>query len=264
MRSRNASQPSVRWRQVLACPRAPMSSDHPQQPERERGVGARAAARGARRACSAVRVRSGSIATMWAPPSCAAEHVLPGVVAAGQRVGAPQQDQLGVHERLRVHARRRCRSCTRRPRAPPPSRPSSCGARRPSTFHSRRPAWPSSPWMNPSVPVPWNGQIASPPCSAITACSRSAISSSASSQEIRSKRPSPLAPDPPQRVQQPVRRPGVLEVAVDLGAQRAVGERVLAVAAQAHRLPVLHGDHPASRCPGSRAGRRRSLPPLRG
>ena len=33
----------------------------------------------------------------------------------------------------------------------------------PSTFHSRWPARPSSPWTYPSVPVPWNGQIASPP-----------------------------------------------------------------------------------------------------
>ena len=43
--------------------------------------------------------------------------------------------------------------------------------------------------------------------------------------------PFALAPGAPERVQQPIRRPRVVEIAVDLRAQRAVRERVLAVSA---------------------------------
>ena len=92
--------------------------------------------------------------------------------------------------------------------------------------------------------MPWNGQIASPPCRSRTACSRSAISPSASSQEIRSKRPSPLAPVRRSGCSEPVGRARVVEVARDLGAQRAARERVVRVAAQPDRLAVAHGHQP--------------------
>ena len=96
------------------------------------------------------------------------------------------------------------------------------------------------------MPVPWNGQIASPPNSSRTACSlRGDLV-----QRLVPRDPLELAralrADAAQRVQQPVRRARVLEVAVDLRAQRAGGERVLAVAPQPHGLAVLDGHDPAA------------------
>ncbi len=64
----------------------------------------------------------------------------------------------------------------------------------PRTFHNRLPARPWSPWRKPRVPVPWYGQIASPPWRSIVCFSRCAISSRALSQSMRSNRPSPLRP----------------------------------------------------------------------
>ena len=55
-----------------------------------------------------------------------------------------------------------------------------------------------------------------------------------------------LGADAAERVQQPVGRARVLEVAGDLVAQRAARERVVGRAAEAHRLPVADRDDPAA------------------
>ena len=60
----------------------------------------------------------------------------------------------------------------------------------------------------------------------------------ASSHVICSKRPSPLRPDAAQRMQEPVRAVDGVEVVVDLAAQRAARERVVAVRRAASCPPV--------------------------
>ena len=99
-------------------PRAPMSTITPQQPERERRVGARQRRQVLVGLRSAVRVRSGSIATTCAPCLRARQDELPQVVAARQRVRAPQQDQLGLRRTSPGPCRPRCRSCSVAPDAP--------------------------------------------------------------------------------------------------------------------------------------------------
>ena len=59
--------------------------------------------------------------------------------------------------------------------------------------------------------------------------------------------PFALGADPPLRVRQPVGAVESVEVVVDLAAERAPGERVLADAAQADRPAVFHGDVPGAR-----------------
>ena len=59
--------------------------------------------------------------------------------------------------------------------------------------------------------------------------------------------PLALAPDALERVQDAVRRGGVVQIAVDLRAQGARGERMVAVPAQLHGLAVLDRDDPAAR-----------------
>jgi hypothetical protein len=59
--------------------------------------------------------------------------------------------------------------------------------------------------------------------------------------------PGAFRADAPHRVQQTVRRARVVEVAVELVAQRAAGERMRAVAFEADGHPVLHGHDPAAR-----------------
>lgn len=53
---------------------------------------------------------------------------------------------------------------------------------------------------------------------------------------------SALEPPAPHRVEQTVRRPGVVDVGVHLGAQDTAGEGMLGIAPQSHRAPVLDGD----------------------
>ena len=69
----------------------------------------------------------------------------------------------------------------------------------------------------------------------------SAISSSASSHETRSNLPRALWADAAQRVQEPIAMVGSLDVAIDLGAEKAAGERVIRVAGNAHGAPVFDG-----------------------
>ena len=66
--------------------------------------------------------------------------------------------------------------------------------------------------------------------------------SSASSQEMRAKRPSPLRPHAPHRVQDALGAVDALEVLVHLGAEEALREAVVGVAADRHRAAVLDLD----------------------
>jgi hypothetical protein len=58
--------------------------------------------------------------------------------------------------------------------------------------------------------------------------------------------PFALRADAPERVEQPVGRARVVEVAGDLGAQGAAGERVLGVAAEVDGLAVAHRHDPGA------------------
>ena len=192
MRSRNASQPTVCVREVLAVLRAHVD-DHPQQPERERGVGARERRQvlvGALGRARAQRVDRDDVRAALARR----EHELPQVVAARERVRAPQQDQVGLGERLRVHPGRGPGRVAGAPASPPPSRPSSGGATRRarSTAAARR--GPPAPGCSRACRCPGTARSPRRRTPSRTSCSRSAISASASSHEIRSKRPSPFAP----------------------------------------------------------------------
>ena len=60
------------------------------------------------------------------------------------------------------------------------------------------------------------------------------------------RRPDALGPDPDHRVGQPVGPVDRVQVPVDLAAQRAPGERVVAVAGDGHRPAVLHGQLPGA------------------
>ena len=84
--------------------------------------------------------------------------------------------------------------------------------------------------------------MASGPNSAAMACKRAAISSSASSQVMRSKRPSPLAPDAPLRIEQAVGRVFALQIAGDFAAQKSARDGMLGIAAQAGAFAVLDVD----------------------
>ena len=202
-RASSSGQPT-RVRRELVAVRGARVEDDVHQAERQRGVGA-----GQRRevlvARSAVRVRSGSIATTCAPAcSRLAARTSSWWMAVDERVRAPQQDQLRVGERLRVDAdlaavvaAAAARAGGRADRRVEPRR----------AEHVQQPlAGTPEPWTSPSVPGAEERQIASRPCRSIAGCSPRRSRSSASSHEIRSKRPSPFAPDPPQRVQQPVGR----------------------------------------------------------
>ena len=68
--------------------------------------------------------------------------------------------------------------------------------------------------------------------------------------------PLALAAHAPQRVQQAVGAVDALEVAVHLGAEEALREAVVGVAAERDRAAVLDLHRSSRRCPGSRAGRR--------
>ena len=71
--------------------------------------------------------------------------------------------------------------------------------------------------------------------------------SSASSQEIRSNRPSPLLPDPLHRVEQPIRAVDPLEVSGHLLAEEPAREGMIGVAPQLDRDAVLDRDQHAAR-----------------
>ncbi len=58
--------------------------------------------------------------------------------------------------------------------------------------------------------------------------------------------PLALAPDTPERMEQPVGRLGVLKVPVELDAQSPTGVGVIAVARELDCPPVLHGHDPAA------------------
>ena len=154
-------------------------------------------------------------------------------VAVGEPgVGAPQQDQPAVAQLERVERRGRCRWSSAR-RAPTVGPQIARTSRLAPRWWKKRPSRPmidSRLWL----PASLNGRTASAPCSAITACSRAAISASASSHEICSNSPAPFGPDAAQRVEDPVRAVHAVEEAVDLRAQLALAERVVGAAAELH------------------------------
>ena len=108
---------------------------------------------------------------------------------------------------------------------------------------------PSRPMIDSRLwlPASLNGRIASAPCSAMTAWSRSAISASASSHEIGSKWPAPFGPTRRSGWRMPVGAVHAVEEAVHLRAQLALAERMVGPAAELHRPPVGDGDLPAAR-----------------
>ena len=76
---------------------------------------------------------------------------------------------------------------------------------------------------------------------------RVAISSSASSHEIRANFPEPFRADAAHRMEQPVLVIRALDVPVDLRAEEAARERMLRVARDAHGAPRLHRDEHGAR-----------------
>ena len=208
--------------------------DHPQQPERQRGVGAgerRQVLVGALGRARAQRVDRHHVRAALARR----EHELPQVVAARQRVRAPQQDQVGLGERLRVH---------------PGGGPGRvAGAPRPRHRAGRHPVMRGAE----DVPEPLPGAAlqsldVAERARALERPDRLAAPFRADlvqpfgdlGQRVVPRDPLEatlaLGADALERMQEPVRRARVIEVAVDLGAQRAGGEGMVAVAAQADGL----------------------------
>ena len=118
------------------------------------------------------------------------------------------------------------------------------------------------------MPVPWNGQIASPPCASRIGGEPLGDLAERVVPADPLEPPLALGADAAQRVQQPVGRARVVEVAGDLGAQRAARERVVGAAAQPHGLAVAHRHDPAQpsgqssgQAPGTSRSMLETLPP---
>ena len=229
MRSLNSGQPRV-WFARYSRSSAPRVDDHvaagrARARRRCPGSGARCSS-----ACAAVRVLQRVDRDDVRALLARLEDELPQVVAARQRVRAPQQDQLRVLEGLGVHPGRGAGHVGR-----------ALAARDAAGGHvvARRAEHVPQPLAGAALealdvaerarPLERPDRLAAELVADRVQLGRRS-SASASSQPIRSKLPLALAADALERVQEPVRRPGVLEIAVDLGAQRARGERMLAVA----------------------------------
>ena len=165
----------------------------------------------------------------------------------GQRVAAPQDDELREAQRLRDPSPRGCRRACSRCRTRRRSCRSSSGAARRRGRSTAGAPRRTRPGGAPCCRSRRRARSPPAPNSRMTPANRSAISSSASSQEMRSNSPPPLRTDAPHRIQEPLRRLGVRDVVVELGAQDAAREGVLGIALEPHRAPVLHGHDPAAR-----------------
>ena len=143
---------------------------------------------------SAVRLRYGSIATSFAPrrlASCARD---PEVQVRGDRIAAPDEDQTAVDVLLEIHAHRR---------ADDGAPAGLAGGRADRAVEQRRAQPVEEPPVHRRTALQ-QAHRARRSCRAGSPAARhrirrsrgsaSAISSSASSQEMRSKRPSPFAP----------------------------------------------------------------------
>ena len=231
-------------RDVVAVEQA-LGDQHVHHAERERAVGAGQQRDVLRCTSPPTGCGTGSIAITLAPRRFGLLHARPEVQVGDDRVGAPDQDQLRLVEALRVHADR---AAERRLEAGLAGATSTACGRAARRRAGGRSAGPSSC----TAPCPWcrrscSGRMV---CgsSAASAFRRAAISSSASSQVMRSNLPSPFRPTRFMRIQQPVGRVGALEVVRDLGAQRAVGER------HASGSPWIFVATPSSTVTSMRAG----------
>ncbi len=190
---------------------------------------------------SAVWLRYGSMATSFAPRRFASCARRPEVQVGNDRIAAPDQDQPAVLELLDVGPHRRADG--RDPAGLAGASRRWCG-RAATRRAGGRSGDPSSRIAGgPSFPRRSTGR--SPAGRRARRRSRrtaSAIVSSASSQEMRSKRPSPFLPT--RLIGCSTRSVGVgaLEVARDLGAQRAGGRRMVRRAAHVDRAAVLDRD----------------------
>ena len=244
MRSLNSGQPrvcSARYCAVLGAAR----DDHVEQAERERGVGAR------ERREVLVRLRGGAGPERVDRDDVRAllarlEDELPQVVAARQRVRPPQQDQLRVLEGLGVHPGRRAGHVG-----------GALAARDAAGGHvvARGAEHVPQPLARAALEALHVPERARP----LKGPDRLAAELVADRVQLGGDRlqrlvpadplelPLALAADALERVQEPVRRPGVLEIAVELRAQRARRERMLAVALEVDGAArVVDGHHPAA------------------
>ncbi len=172
-------------------------------------------------------------------------HELEDVVAARERVRAPQQDELGVHERLGVHPGG---GAGRVARADP-----ACDAARRHLVVGRAEHVPQR-----LAGAAFQALHVAERARALERPDRLAAELVADLQQAFGDLGGGLVPadaleatlalraDAAQRVQQPVVGSDVIQIAVDLGAQRARGVRVIAVPAQAGGLAVLDRDDPAA------------------
>ena len=197
------------------------------------GSGARCSSAWRRCACAPGRSRRGARRCLRA-----ASDELPDVVVAGERVRAPEQDQLARARTPPGPCRRWCRSCSAGRRGPAIEQMVMRAATRRARSRAARRRGPRGPGGSRACRSPGTARSPRRRARRATACSRSAISPSASSQRDPLEPALALGADAPQRVQEPVGRARVLEVARHLRAQRAARERVLGVAAQLHGLAV--------------------------
>ncbi len=84
------------------------------------------------------------------------------------------------------------------------------------------------------------------PSLAMIACSRAAMSSSASSQLTALELPRALRSGPAQRIEDAIRTVDAIEVVIDLRAEPAAGERVIRVAHELRGHAVLDADLPGA------------------
>ena len=189
---------------------------------------------------AAVSVRSGSMATTCAPRLLGLLHERPLVQVGGQQVGAPEDDQPGLDDRLRLEAdgaRRRCeRSAAVAGRgADRGAQPR--GAEVGEQARAHRPALHVAHRAGEVVRQDRLGAVRG----RCVACRPAATRPSASSQVAAPEgaRARALGADPDHGVGQPVGAVDGVEVVVDLAAERALGERVVAVAADADGPAVL-------------------------
>ena len=147
----------------------------------------------------------------------------PEVDVGADDVGAPGHDEARVHDGLGVEADATCRAWPSGRRRRRWRRWCGRAGSRPARGRSAGPCCRRR--AGPCCPRTSRAGSPAAPCSAITPRKRSAMVSSASSHEMRSKRPSPFVPDAPQRMQDAVGAVDAVEVLVHLRAEEALGER---------------------------------------
>ena len=210
------------------------------QPERERRVGARAgrdvlvAARGG---VGAQRVDRDDVRAAL----LRREHVAPLVEIGGEQVGAPQDHEVRVLEVLGIHADRAAvgglqrgaggRGADRRAQARGAHRGEQARAHDPALHHALGAREVVRQHRLGAVPLDRRAQAG-----------RRRLDRLVPADALEA--PLALGADSPQRMDDPVGVVQRVEVAVDLGAERAVRERIRAIAAEADGAAVLDIDQP--------------------